>query len=157
MRRIALPLLLLLPVFLSCAGPVAGEDAPADADTRAGQVAPAAVASTTPVEDPAPAPVLLPLPAPVQVLEGTLSEYSIYLPQLTAKTGTVQFLMTNTGTRRHNLRVVGPGVDAKTRDLRGGQSGRVDVLFEEPGPYEVYCDLADHPERGMLLTFNIEP
>jgi plastocyanin len=100
--------------------------------------------------------VATPRPTNVQVLEGTLSEYSIYLPRLTVHVGTVRLLMTNTGTVRHNLRITGPGVDRKTADLRGGQAGQMEVTFAEPGSYDVYCDIGDHPERGMTLTFTVE-
>src|SRR5439155_13056491 len=92
-------------------------------------------------------------PGNLQILSGTLSEYSISLPQISANPGTVRFTMSNIGQIRHNLRVAGSGVDTKLADLRPGQNGSVDVTFAEPGPYMVYCDLADHADRGMSLTF----
>jgi len=95
-------------------------------------------------------------PAGPLVLEGTLSEYFIYLPQPSVPTGTVRFVVQNIGQRRHNLRVVGNGVDRATPDLRPGQSGEVEVLFADPGPYTVYCDLADHADRGMTTAFVAE-
>ncbi|MGH2370303.1 MAG: hypothetical protein ACRDI2_19180, partial [Chloroflexota bacterium] len=97
-----------------------------------------------------------PRPEQVQTLEGTLSEYSIDLPQFTATVGTVRFAVTNIGTARHNLRVLGNGVDQQTPALRMGQSGQVDVTFSEPGPYTVYCDVGDHAELGMTATFTVE-
>jgi len=90
------------------------------------------------------------------LLEGTLSEYFIYLPQPSGPAGTVRFVVQNIGQRRHNLRVVGNGVDRATPDLRPGQSGEVEVLFADPGPYTVYCDLADHADRGMTTAFVAE-
>ena len=89
-------------------------------------------------------------------LEGTLSEYFIYLPQQSGPAGTVRFAVQNIGERRHNLRVVGNGVDRATPDLRPGQSGEVEVFFTDPGPYTVYCDLADHADRGMTTAFVAE-
>lgn len=90
------------------------------------------------------------------VLEVSLSEYSIYLPQLTGTVGTVRFLLENIGQRRHDLRVVGSGVDRKSRVLTAGQTGAVDVEFVESGLYSVYCDVGDHADRGMSLTFYVE-
>ena len=90
------------------------------------------------------------------VLEGTLSEYFIYLPQITAPAGVVQFAVENIGRQRHNLRVLGTGVDQATPSLRAGQSASVDVLLVEPGAYTIYCDLADHADRGMTMTFLVE-
>ena len=49
------------------------------------------------------------------VLEGTLSEYFIYLPQQSGPAGSVRFVVQNIGVQRHNLRVVGNGVDRATR------------------------------------------
>jgi plastocyanin len=114
-------------------------------------VRPAVTATARPAASPTPRPA-----GAVQVLDGTLSEYSISLPRITAKLGTVRFVMSNVGVQRHNLRVVGSGVDKKTADLRGGQSGQIEITFTDPGAYQVYCDLADHEELGMLLTFNVE-
>ena len=94
-------------------------------------------------------------PASVQAIEGTLSEYSISLAQVSAAVGTVRFNVTNTGTLRHNLHVLGSGVDRKTADLTAGRSGSMDVTFTEPGQYTIYCDIADHAERGMSLSFTI--
>jgi hypothetical protein len=90
------------------------------------------------------------------LLEGTLSEYFIYLPQQSGPAGAVRFVVQNIGARRHNLRVVGNGVDRATPDLRPGQSGEVEVFFTDPGPYTVYCDLADHADRGMTTAFVAE-
>jgi plastocyanin len=89
-------------------------------------------------------------------ITGTLSEYSISLSDTSARLGTVRFTVQNVGRRKHNLRVVGNGVDEATRDLSPGQTGQVEVRFADPGPYTVYCDLADHADRGMQLTFTVE-
>jgi hypothetical protein len=90
------------------------------------------------------------------VLEGTLSEYFIYLPQLTSNARTVRFVVENVGVQRHNLRVVGNGVDRVTPELRAGQSGEVEVFFVDPGPYTVYCDIGDHADQGMTTGFYVE-
>ncbi len=101
-----------------------------------------------------------PTPPPAsaaQAIDATLSEYSIYLSQTEAKPGVVRFTVTNTGQRKHNLRVAGNGVDEKTVDLGPGQSAVLEVRFVDPGPFTVYCDLADHADRGMTQTLSIEP
>jgi plastocyanin len=121
-------------------------------------VRPAATATPRAAATATARPVATPRPGgSVQVLDGTLSEFSIFLPQITARLGTVRFVMNNVGTLRHNLRVVGNGLDVKTADLRGGQTGQVEVTFVDPGPYLVYCDLADHEDLGMTLTLNVQP
>ena len=92
---------------------------------------------------------------PPQAIDGTLIEYSIYLSQTEVGPGSVRFVITNTGQRKHNLHVLGNGVDVKTRDLGPGQMATLSVTFDEPGAYTVYCDLADHADRGMTLTLAV--
>jgi len=116
---------------------------------------PAPTATPRPAGTATPRPAATPRPINAQVIDGTLSEYSIYLPLLTARLGTVRFTLTNVGVARHNLRIVGGGIDQKSSDLLGGRSGQVEVTFVDPGPYFVYCDIADHEELGMALTFNV--
>jgi FtsP/CotA-like multicopper oxidase with cupredoxin domain len=158
MRVLFLPrsfavLVLVLSVFFTCGMAAVATrsaratDAPAAAEPA--PVAPDAVPQVGP-EATAPSPPAL------LVLEGTLSEYFIYLPQQAGPAGTVRFVVQNIGQRRHNLRVVGNGVDRATPDLRPGQTGEVEVFFADPGPYTVYCDLADHADRGMTTGFVAE-
>jgi uncharacterized cupredoxin-like copper-binding protein len=95
-------------------------------------------------------------PPTVTDVEGSLSEYSISLSEVAVPTGTVRFAVENVGQQRHDLRVVGNGVDRQTRELRPGQSGDLEVTFDEPGIFTVYCDLADHADRGMTTTLTVE-
>ena len=117
-------------------------------------VPPAPTATPQPSATPRPAATARPS-GPVPSFEGTLSEYAISLPQLTVKTGTVRFSLTNIGVERHNLRIVGNGIDSKTPDLLRGRAGQVQVTFVDPGPYYVYCDISDHEQLGMALTLNV--
>lgn len=121
----------------------------------ANATATARAATPTPPPPGPTAPVATAKPATLQVVQGSLSEYSISLGQISAQPGTVRFAVANVGELRHNLHVTGSGVDKKMSDLRAGQSGQLDVTFTDPGAYTVYCDLADHADRGMTLTFTI--
>ena len=142
-RAVAGALALALSVLLACCSQLAAgqEMAP-----------PTQEPSSPPAEEAPPEP-----PAPdALILEGTLSEYFIYLPQLTSNARTVRFVVENVGVQRHNLRVVGNGVDRVTPVLRAGQSGEVEVYFVDPGPYTVYCDIGDHADQGMTTGFYVE-
>jgi hypothetical protein len=141
-RAVAGAVALALSLLLSCGARLA-----------AGQeMAPPSLEPSPPsVEEASPAP----LPDTL-LLEGTLSEYFIYLPQLTSNARTVRFVVENVGVQRHNLRVVGNGVDRVTPVLRAGQSGEVEVFFVDPGPYTVYCDIGDHADQGMTTGFYVE-
>ena len=103
-----------------------------------------------------PAPPAAPEESAPQVLEVSLSEFYIYLPQVTGTIGTVRFRLENIGRERHDLRVVGSGVDRKSPVLRPGKTGAVAVEFVESGLYSIYCDVGDHADRGMSLTFYVE-
>src|SRR6266542_546947 len=105
----------------------------------------------------APAGTPRPTPSAPQVIEATLSEYSVWLSETEAQPGVVRFTIKNVGQRRHNLRVAGNGVDKVTRDLGPNGSATLEATFREPGPYTVYCDLADHADRGMTQSLTIEP
>ena len=117
--------------------------------------APAATATPRPAATATVRPATTRPAGPVQLLETSLSEYSIYLPQITVKPGTVRFSLTNVGVQRHNIRVVGNGIDRKSVELIGGRSGQLEVTFVDPGPYYVYCDISDHEQLGMALTLNV--
>jgi hypothetical protein len=119
------------------------------------EMAPPAPEDSLPASEEAPPAPEAP-PPDALVLEGTLSEYFIYLPQLTSNARTVRFVVENVGLQRHNLRVVGNGVDRVTPVLRAGQSGEVEVFFADPGPYTVYCDIGDHADQGMTTGFYVE-
>jgi plastocyanin len=124
-------------------------------------VAPTATAAAAATATPRPAATATVRPAtarpsgPVQTLDTSLSEYSIYVPQITVKPGTVRFSLTNVGVQRHNVRVVGNGIDRKSVDLIGGRSAQLEVTFVDAGPYYVYCDISDHEQLGMALTLNV--
>ncbi len=136
--------------------PVAAPASPGPSSTPLPAVLPPSPTVTRPPATPRAGATATPRPAMLQTISGTLSEYSIALDQISAKPGVVHFAITNTGTLRHNLHVAGNGIDAKSQDLRPGQSGTLDVTFTDPGPFMVYCDIADHAEKGMMLTFTIE-
>ena len=135
---------------------------PGCAGARASQASGAATPSQPAPFVPSLAPVApvgtpRPTPSAPQVIEATLGEYTVWLSENAAQPGVVRFAVKNAGQRRHNLRVAGSGVDKVTRDLGTNGSATLEVTFSEPGPYTVYCDLADHADRGMTQSLTIEP
>jgi uncharacterized cupredoxin-like copper-binding protein len=149
--RVAGALALALSLLLSCGATLAAAQ-----ELEMSVAPPGAPAGVEPAERATPEGVGTEPPADALVLEGTLSEYFIYLPQLTSNARTVRFVVENVGLQRHNLRVVGNGVDRVTPVLRAGQSGEVEVYFVDPGPYTVYCDIGDHADQGMTTGFYVE-
>jgi plastocyanin len=100
------------------------------------------------------------MPAPEdepQVVEALLSEYTISLSALSVRPGAVRFVMENAGARRHDLRIQAEDFDQKSAVLAPGTSGVFEVTLTEPGVYEVFCDIGNHRDRGMVTTLVVSP
>lgn len=84
-----------------------------------------------------------------------LTEWALRPSALSVPTGTtVVFTALNPSSSRlrHAIHVRGPGVDARTEDIRpGGPSQTLRVTFAQAGRYEFFCpvDNGFHRERGM--------
>lgn len=95
------------------------------------------------------------MPAPEdepQVVEALLSEYTISLSALSVRPGAVRFVMENVGARRHDLRIQAEDFDQKSAALAPGASSVFEVTLTEPGVYEVFCDIGNHRDQGMVTT-----
>lgn len=101
-------------------------------------------------------------PASVPLVEKPeieLKDYEFVPKVVKVKAGEVEFAWDNTATHAHNYRIVkkgteevvfpGPKVGAMRRQRK--------ILELEPGEYEVFCNLSDHLERGMIGLLFVEP
>ena len=77
-----------------------------------------------------------------------LDDYSI-TGMLSVGAGDVKFAVANNGNIAHNVGIRGGPI---TADLAPGQAGQLQIRGLQPGTYELYCDIADHEERGMTNT-----
>jgi plastocyanin len=84
----------------------------------------------------------------------TETEFSIALPSTTLAPGDYRFVVRNDGQAPHDFAIRGPGVDAKSAQLGGGQQADVTVTLQ-PGSYEVWCTVGNHRQRGMLTTITV--
>ena len=90
-----------------------------------------------------------------------LQEFTIDPPSLTVATGqTVRFNVSNQGTVEHSLEaeLESAGIEQVLfpDNLQPGQSDMEEVTFSQPGTWELYCPLADHRDRGMLATVQVQ-
>jgi plastocyanin len=74
-----------------------------------------------------------------------LADYSIS-GTLAVGAGDVKFAVANNGNTAHNVGIRGGPI---TANLAPGQGGLLQIQDLQPGTYELYCDIADHEERGM--------
>jgi len=85
-----------------------------------------------------------------------LSDYTIVVSAASVPLGPVVFVVTNHGNTRHSLREEGQGIDLRTPTLYIGDASVLDVPFEQPGEYTVYCDVGFHAGAGMITTLTVE-
>ena len=92
-------------------------------------------------------------PAPFvgSTVDVTLGEYVIR-GDLTAPAGEVRLRAFNQGGINHNVGVRGGHI---SNDLHPGAETTVDIGNLVPGTYQLYCDIADHAQRGMVANLVI--
>jgi plastocyanin len=65
------------------------------------------------------------------------------------KAGKVTFEMTNDGQAPHALEIEGPGGEAETETVNGGEKASVTADLSKPGSYTMYCPVGNHRQMGM--------
>jgi uncharacterized cupredoxin-like copper-binding protein len=80
----------------------------------------------------------------------SMFEFSFTLSPPNVPSGTVTFVMTNTGTTTHNFDI--QGVEAGPL-LDPGESATMTVTLQPGRTYFYLCDVPDHAEAGMVGTF----
>ena len=85
----------------------------------------------------------------------TLSEYKIEMPA-TLAAGPTTFKVTNSGSKTHNFKIEGSGLEEKLKsNLKKGESGTVEVNLK-PGTYKITCPVWDHDHKGMTLDLTVK-
>ena len=80
----------------------------------------------------------------------TLREWSLMPGRINVPVGrTVRFLVQNTGFLPHALTVEGNGVFAESAAAGSGETVQLEVLFSEPGVYDVYCPVNAGEHRAL--------
>lgn len=115
----------------------------------------------TPSPAPATTPVGTPDKQPGEPLqEGTihvsLQDFRLDPDHMTVKTGTVTFVLENTGRYTHDFRVEGQGTDERAPKVGQGRTFEWLVVLS-PGNYQVSCPISNHANRGMIGTLEVLP
>lgn len=90
-------------------------------------------------------------PSTVEILE---KDFELVPDQVTAKAGTVTFVLKNGGRYTHDFRVEGQGVDDKAPKIGAGRTFEWEITLE-PGKYEISCPVSNHAKRGMKGTLEV--
>jgi uncharacterized cupredoxin-like copper-binding protein len=73
---------------------------------------------------------------------------------LSARAGTIRFVLENPSTLPHALEIEGNGVEEETETIN--QDGKAELTVDlEPGEYEYYCPVPGHQEGGMTGTLTV--
>ena len=146
---------ILLPAALAAAGcgssstSKATTGSPASTGSSA-TVAPATTASTTTQSTGSTAPVA----QTVDVTADPTGQLAFTQKTLTAKAGTIKFVLRNDSSLRHNLTIQGNGVTVgPSATISGGTTDLVATL--KPGTYEFYCAIPGHKDAGMHGTLTV--
>lgn len=74
---------------------------------------------------------------------------------LTAKAGTIKFVLHNESSLNHNLAITGNGATfGPSATISGGQTADL-VATLKPGTYEFYCAVPGHKDAGMHGTLTV--
>jgi uncharacterized membrane protein/plastocyanin len=84
-----------------------------------------------------------------------LKEHEIAIPA-TLPAGPTLFEVTNSGSKGHNFKLEGQGVEERFGyNLQPGQTDSIHVHLR-PGKYKVYCPISDHEHRGMEIEIHVD-
>ncbi|BAN89692.1 uncharacterized copper-binding protein [Aeropyrum camini SY1 = JCM 12091] len=91
------------------------------------------------------------------VVKVELYEWGIKIEKTTFEAGEkVVFEVVNKGSYTHAFEIENDdiGFEVETENLAPGESAKLEVVFPQPGEYEVYCPIDGHRDLGMeaLIT-----
>ncbi len=104
----------------------------------------------TPAEDPAEDPEVV----AENRVELSLKDFVLNPDTLTARAGTITFVLTNEGRYTHDFRVDGNGVDKKAPKVGRGRTREWEITLG-PGIYAISCPISNHADRGMVGTLKV--
>jgi plastocyanin len=90
------------------------------------------------------------------VVEVTLSDYSMEVDSKGVRPGEVLFMVKNDGNIEHNFVIEGVNTMQRFADnLKPGETRSVRVRLQ-PSRYNLYCPIDDHKNKGMANVLKVE-
>jgi uncharacterized cupredoxin-like copper-binding protein len=97
----------------------------------------------------------MPAPGDAGMIEVGLKEFTITLTPDKAPAGNIMFHIKNEGKALHAITVKGQGIDKSSANLKGGETGVLQIDNMKAGAYEVTCPVGNHTDRGMVTKFTV--
>ena len=91
----------------------------------------------------------------IQEIRVDLMEWALEPDMITAKAGTIRFVVRNRGTIIHGFEIEGKKFEREIEPFPAGQTRSLLVELP-PGEYEIYCQVPGHKEQGMEGTLIVE-
>ena len=93
--------------------------------------------------------------ADARKIEVKLTEHQISMPK-SIESGKTAFVVTNSGTEKHNFGIEGQGLDKKFMLNLGPNDTKTLNVDLKPGTYKVFCPVGDHAAEGMSLNITVK-
>jgi hypothetical protein len=89
------------------------------------------------------------------VIDVQLTDHGIEIPR-SVPSGPVEFRIANTGTREHNLKIVGGGMEVESAIVVPGQSTTLETTLST-NRFDTFCAVGDHTSKerneiGVTMT-----
>lgn len=92
---------------------------------------------------------------PAQEIKVAMGDFFYDPKEITIKSGTVRFVLTNVGATAHRFAISGEGVSASSRNVGAGREGVLEVMLPT-GTYKMGCTLGDHEKRGSVGKVTVQ-
>lgn len=97
-----------------------------------------------------------PVVSKTQTVNVELDQWYIKLNPATVNSGTVTFMIKNSGTIAHSFEIKGAGLDKSLdKSLQPGDSAELTVDLQK-GSYTVLCPIDNHQGQGMVNTLTVK-
>ncbi|HET6409647.1 MAG TPA: cupredoxin domain-containing protein [Chthoniobacteraceae bacterium] len=93
--------------------------------------------------------------ADARKIEVRLTEHQISMPK-SLEAGKTAFVVTNSGTEKHNFGIEGQGLDKKFMLNLGPNDTKTLNVDLKPGTYKVFCPVGENAADGMSLNITVK-
>ncbi|TAK21842.1 MAG: hypothetical protein EPO26_13810 [Chloroflexota bacterium] len=104
------------------------------------------------------APSAAPKSQSAAVLQGRVpvsqKDFKLSPDDITARAGSITFVLKNEGLYTHDFRVEGEGVDEKAPKVGSGRTIEWRISLT-PGSYRISCPVSNHADRGMTGSLTV--